>query len=357
MKQVRYFSFSEKLSHSVISQTCLAYLLQFNTCEPLDINLHVSSPLAKYAAEHWITHAHSGYKNKSQSSSVFALMMKLLADENSAFANWVQIYDIDGHHMDLQQHRVKIAGPLYYASLAGLTEASYALLKLMADINAQGGEYGNALQAAASEGHLAIVKLLIKKGANVNAWGGRYGNALYAASYQGHKAIVKLLIDKEADVNAQGGYYENALQAALYGGYEAIAKLLIEKGADVNTQGGEYGSALYAASYHGHKTIAKLLKQKGADVNAQGAHYGNALQAASYGGYEAIATLLIENGADVNAQGGYYGNALDAALYQGVRVPCQLSFHSHYQPLLFLLYLLKSLQVTFFLLQVVFVFT
>ena len=88
MKQIRDFSLSEQLSHSVIAQICLAYLLQFNTCEPLDINLDVSSPLAKYAAEHWIIHAYSGCKNKSLSSSVSALIMKLLTDDNGAFANF-----------------------------------------------------------------------------------------------------------------------------------------------------------------------------------------------------------------------------------------------------------------------------
>jgi len=101
VKQVRYFSFSEKLSHSVISEICLAYLLQFNTCKQIDINLDVSSPLAKYAAEHWITHAHSGCKNKSQPHSVFTLMIKLLTDENSVFINWIRIYDIDRQCMDL----------------------------------------------------------------------------------------------------------------------------------------------------------------------------------------------------------------------------------------------------------------
>ena len=98
---VRYFSFSEELSHCVISQICLAYLLQFNTSEPPDMNLDVSSPLAKYAAEHWIIHAHAGCKSQSQSSSIFALIMKLLTDENNAYVNWVRIYDIDRPLMDL----------------------------------------------------------------------------------------------------------------------------------------------------------------------------------------------------------------------------------------------------------------
>ena len=214
MKKLRYFSFSEEQSHSFISQICLAYLLQFNTSEPLNSNLDESSPLAKYAAEHWIVHAHLGSKSTSQSASIFALIMKLLTDKNNAFVNWVRIHDIDRHDMDLQKQRDEIVKPLYYASLAGLTKASYVLLEMRENVNAQGGDYGNALQAASFRGWETITKLLIEKGADVNAQGGQYRNALQAASCEGHEAITKLLTDKRADVNAQRGLYGNALQAA-----------------------------------------------------------------------------------------------------------------------------------------------
>ena len=314
-QQVRYFSFSEELSHALISQICLAYLLQFNTSEPLGMDQGISSPLAKYAAEHWIIHAHSACKSKSQSSAIFALTMKLLRDGNNAFMTWVQIYDIDESLMEKQ--RDEIPKPLYYALLAGLSEASYKLLEMRADINAQGGECGNALQAASYGGHEVIAKHLIQKGADVHAQGGRYGNALQAASYGGHEGMTKLLIEKGADVNAQGGFFGNALYAASSQGHEAVAKLLIKEGADVNAQGQFHGNALQAASYGGHEAIAKLLIDKGADVNAQGGHYGNALQAASLKGHEAISKLLIKKGADVDVQGGCYGNALQAASYGG----------------------------------------
>lgn len=48
------------------------------------------------------------------------------------------------------------------------------------EVNAQGGNYGNALQAASSEGHDKIVQMLLDKGAEVNAQGGEYGKALQA---------------------------------------------------------------------------------------------------------------------------------------------------------------------------------
>jgi hypothetical protein len=52
-KQIAQFSLSKELSHSVISQICLAYLLQFSQPQ-LDKNIEKSSPLAIYAAKEWI---------------------------------------------------------------------------------------------------------------------------------------------------------------------------------------------------------------------------------------------------------------------------------------------------------------
>ncbi|PYH43034.1 ankyrin repeat domain-containing protein, partial [Aspergillus saccharolyticus JOP 1030-1] len=47
----------------------------------------------------------------------------------------------------------------------GYTEIVQLLLKEGADVNMQGGRYGNALQAASARGHTEIVQLLLRKGA------------------------------------------------------------------------------------------------------------------------------------------------------------------------------------------------
>jgi ankyrin repeat protein len=73
------------------------------------------------------------------------------------------------------------------------------------------------------------VGLLLERGADVNAQGGGYGNALQAASYMGHEAIVGLLLENGADVNTQGGTFGTALQAASLEGHEAIVELLTKK--------------------------------------------------------------------------------------------------------------------------------
>jgi ankyrin repeat protein len=199
------------------------------------------------------------------------------------------------------------------ASDGGHGKIVQMLVEAGADVNAQGGYYGNALQVASSGGHEKVVQMLIDAGADVNAQGGRYGNALQAASEGGHEKIVQMLVDMGADVNAQGGRYGNALQAASDGGHGKIVQILVDARADVNAQGGRYGNALYATSEGGHGKIVQMLIDVGVDVNAQGGRYGNALQAASEGGHEKIVQMLVDVGADVNAQGGEYGNALCAA--------------------------------------------
>ncbi|KAJ7266756.1 ankyrin repeat-containing domain protein [Mycena rebaudengoi] len=140
-----------------------------------------------------------------------------------------------------------------------------------------------------------MVQLLICQGANVNAKGGGYGNALQAASRNGHEAVVQLLLDRGADVYAQGGTYGNALQAASLHGKKAMVQLLLNMGAVVNAQGGGYGTALQAASRVGHETVVKLLLDQGANVNAQGGPDGTALKAALMFGHEAVVQLLLVN--------------------------------------------------------------
>ncbi|KAH7088133.1 hypothetical protein FB567DRAFT_523733 [Paraphoma chrysanthemicola] len=208
--------------------------------------------------------------------------------------------------------------PLYHAAENGSELVVQMLLDAGANVRAQGGNLGNALQAASSVGSEAVIRLLIDAGADVNAQGGHFDNALQAAScIQGSEAVVRLLLDAGANVHAQGGYYGNALQAASYKGSEAVVWLLLAAGADVNAKGGEYGNALQAASREGSKAIVRLLIVAGADVNAKGGSFGNALQAASSNGNEAVVRLLLHAGADVNAKGGYFDNALQAASAKG----------------------------------------
>ncbi|KAL9632949.1 MAG: hypothetical protein Q9164_004994 [Protoblastenia rupestris] len=253
---------------------------------------------------------------------IVEILLEKGADINAQggyYGNALQAASFRGHEQipDIDAQGRYHGNALQAASLGGHEQIVQLLLQKGADINAQSGNYSNALQAASYKGHEQIVQLLLQKGADINAQGGRYGNALQAASSRGHEQIVQLLLQKGADINAQGGDFGNALQAASSGYNEQIVQLLLQKGADINAQGGYYDNALQAASFRGHEQIVQLLLQKGADINAQGRYYGNVLQAASSRGHEQIVQLLLQKGADINAQGGYYGNALQAASFRG----------------------------------------
>ncbi|RYP23366.1 hypothetical protein DL766_007524 [Monosporascus sp. MC13-8B] len=77
------------------------------------------------------------------------------------------------------------------------------LLANGANVNAQSGFCGTALQAVSSkellqEGHDKIVEMLLAKGANANARSRRYGTAPQAASSGGHDKIVEMFREGHA---------------------------------------------------------------------------------------------------------------------------------------------------------------
>uniref|UniRef100_A0A0D2YEN7 NACHT domain-containing protein n=1 Tax=Fusarium oxysporum (strain Fo5176) TaxID=660025 RepID=A0A0D2YEN7_FUSOF len=297
-----------------IAKTCLTYLSNIRGSHS---TISGNFPMARYAAKSWIDYAVSA----EASEDIVRTTVSFLRDE-TAFGRWCRLYQAD-RRWDSEPGPPRASG-LYYACLSGLVEAARNLIAEGAEINAQGGQYGNALQAASYEGHQEVVQLLLDKGAEINAQGGEYGNALQASSFRGKREVMQLLLDKGAEVNAQGGRYGNALQAASDTGNLEVMQLLLDEGADVNAQGGEYGNALNAAIIHDHQEVVQLLLNKGAEINAQGGGYGNALQAASYEGHQEIVQLLLDKGAEVNAQGGGYGNALQAASYEGHQEVVQL---------------------------------
>ncbi|KZP04575.1 hypothetical protein FIBSPDRAFT_827239 [Athelia psychrophila] len=106
------------------------------------------------------------------------------------------------------------------------------------------------------------VRLLLGHGADVNAQGGHYGHALQAASYGGHYRIVALLLESKAEVNTAGGYYGHAFQAALSGGHDAVVILLLNNGADSNTH--------WTTSDAGEQTAVLSLLENGTDSDIHG---------------------------------------------------------------------------------------
>jgi ankyrin repeat protein len=78
---------------------------------------------------------------------------------------------------------------------------------------------------------ISCVLRLINLGANVNARGGKYGSALQAASARGYTSIVKLLLERGADVNTTpGGEYSTPMELAEARDFQDIVELLKARG-------------------------------------------------------------------------------------------------------------------------------
>ena len=72
--------------------------------------------------------------------------------------------------------------------------------------------------------------MLLAKGADVNAEGGKYQTALQAAAYHDRK-YVQILLEHGADPNIRGGKFGSALNAARKKGFLRVEKLLLDHGA------------------------------------------------------------------------------------------------------------------------------
>ncbi|CUS06945.1 unnamed protein product, partial [Tuber aestivum] len=298
-----YYHISEVKANLRMGHACLSRILRHRGEGTLRLDEAEHMSFLYHSAHHWFTYFRPiEYMAPTPLSEAPVKVLEL-------GQGWLDIYDPDDPWRDEPEDSGSYPSAIYYCSLLGLATACKLLVNRTEDrvnVNAQGGEYGNALQAAAANGNEAVVGLLLERGADVNAQGGGYGNALQAAALNGNESVVGLLLERGAnvnaqDVNAQGGEYGNALQAAALNGNETVVGLLLDRGADVNAQGGYYGNALQAAALNGNETVVELLLERGADVNAHGGPYGNALRVAQNFGHESIVQFLLTHGADPNS--------------------------------------------------------
>ncbi|KAI4781565.1 ankyrin repeat protein [Aureobasidium sp. EXF-3400] len=350
-----YF-FEKKVANGAITRILLAYL--WTAAKPENsprVRWHLPElPLHELATKYWMQHAATSDESEE---STLAWTRKFFTS-SSFLQYWKQRYSwYDGNDFDVDPTLLHFA--LHYASRFGLRRSSEYLLSMGADPNAQGGKYGNPLQAASTSGNVETVQVLLDHGASVNAKGGCYGSALHAAAWYGHVNTLQLLLKYGADIGAldwecgsaatdpdcEEGSAPPALQVAAYNGHTEVVKALLMHGADVNARNTKtshldddmyynyatcHYTALETACYMGHIEVVKILLENNAEIDARrpcsrrdsrlyatlGGDWGKGtpLQAASSRGHLKIVRILAESGANVNIRSGSDGYALHAAL-------------------------------------------
>lgn len=306
------YHINKSSASDLISQGCLAYLLQFDTFN-WDQLTRDSLSLGQYSAEFWIIHARPD--GGAIQECLQPLINTLFQPQSAQFFNWVRLKPSRTSTISVPD----APSPIYLASLLGLDFTTrYLLLSHGADDINIAGEHGTPLIVAAYLGHKEIVSMLLDHGADVDITRVNGANALITASERGHKDIVEALLDHGANVDVASTRGGSALVAASWQGHKDIVRFLLDHGAGVNLASAHGYSALIAAAKRGYTDIAEVLLDRGADVNLVQTYGASALVAASGEGHRNLVKILLDRGADVNL-----ANArMDSALVTAVKKRC-----------------------------------
>jgi ankyrin repeat protein len=276
---VSHFHIPPEPAHTVFAGACLGILLQSDDGVG-DAKAKSSSPLAKYAAKHWVDHAQFGKVSTSKEDG-----MRLLFDlAKPHFAAWLKLHDIDTRWDGFVGYNSSIprGSPLYYASLCGFRDlAAHLVDEHPQHVNARVGQNRSPLVAALRNKHFHTAELLHQRGADVGIRGDANRTLLHAASVHGFVDIAQWLFAHGADANSQEDNRCTPLHFAVKHGRIEFVRMLLRHGIIVNAKNKDNQTSLHLASDGGHVEIARLLLQHGADVAPQDLRQSTPLHLAS----------------------------------------------------------------------------
>jgi len=152
-------------AHTIMARVCLGTLLQLDDIYDED-DVEKKFPLARYAAEHWFTHA----QFDDTSSHIREGMQLLFDPDKPYFSAWIRVYDIGVKHTaDTSRlwrpppYHKSDASPLYYAVLCGFRDLARCLIQEFSQpVNAIGGDgCTGPLHLAARHGHADLSQMLL----------------------------------------------------------------------------------------------------------------------------------------------------------------------------------------------------
>ena len=302
---VSQFHIDLEPAHTIMAQACLATLLRLD--EHAGISDAKTSPLVKYASEHWVDHAHF----EEVSSRVRDGTDHLFDSSKPHFAAWIEVHDIDEEWFPFSTYpRDGVGSPLYYAAFCGFYDlAERLIIKHPEQVNASGGYLVAPLPAALYEGHFRVANLLYQHGAVVDVQGEDRDTPLRAASFNGEVNIMRWLLDHGADANARSDQGFTPLSAAANAMRLEAAQVLLEHNADINSQNIYGDTPLYwvlsRCSLEGKfVNMLRLLLEHGADPNICNNDHTTPLHEASSQGLLEVAQLLLGYGAKVDSKDG-----------------------------------------------------
>jgi hypothetical protein len=276
-EDISHYHILLKSAHTILAQACVSVLLQLDD-RVVKVGIDNRSPLAPYAARHWVSHAQFGHV-----SSRIKGMEYLFDKDRPHFSSWLRLFNIDTKPdassifpMFISFDESEVA-PLYYAALCGFHDLTKHIIdKHPQYVNARGGYYVTPLVAALAGRHFKTAQLLYNHGADANVRCFDERTPLHAAVQSGHLDIVLELFWYGADVNAQNriGWTPLHIASRLVQPNVDVVQVLFEHGVKVNARAKDGSTALHEASAHGTPEVVHLLLEYGANVDMKN-HNGN----------------------------------------------------------------------------------
>ena len=297
-------------AHLIFAQACMSVLLRSDDLVE-EGGIGNISPLAGYAAEHWVVHA----QFERVSSLFLRKPMEYLFDPDKPyFAAWVQLYDIDTYpdskSSSLHSFAVETKSdvtPLYHAALCGFEDLVEHLTLLHPQlVNTRGGYYVTPLVAALAGRHFRTAQFLDRMGADANVSGRDGETPLHSAARYGDLETVQVLLDYQANVHAHLGAESDQgrtpLREAAYNGRVEVVRVLLEHGAHLGAEDNHGGTSLHVAVVNWREDAVRVLLEGGANVGAEDNQGRTPLHKAADRGRAEVVLVLLEHGADIGAE-------------------------------------------------------
>jgi len=271
-----------------------------------------TSPLAGYAAAHWVAHA----QDEKVRSSLRKAMEYLFDLDKPYFAAWVKLYDIDiptraglestFHWFSLStKSGLSRPTPLYYAALCGFQHmVEHLVYNNSKQVDVAGGYFVTPFVAALQARHFQTATFLHDNGADPNPRGYIEDTPLHSAALYANSEMVQILLKYKADVHARNNEGSTPLHFASRGVVvlentpiaclllSNIARQLLENGADVNARDNKRFTPLHEAAQGGRVEVVQMLLEHGADVGAKDEDDRTALEVSSSERHHDIMKLL-----------------------------------------------------------------
>ncbi|XP_049691669.2 E3 ubiquitin-protein ligase MIB1 isoform X1 [Helicoverpa armigera] len=194
-----------------------------------------------------------------------------------------------------------------------------ALLKKLFESHVTGDANEELVKAAANGDATRCAEILGRTEAAHVDVNGFYGGhtALQAAAQNGHVEVIRALVEAGADVDAEDRDGDRAAHHAAFGDEPAALRALAGAGADLSARNRRRQTPLHIAVNKGHLGVVRTLLQLAVHPSLQDSEGDTPLHDAISKKRDDMLTLLLEHGADMTLTNNNGFNALHHAALRG----------------------------------------